>query len=119
MQHYTRRDPSRCSRDGGYGCGIPPSRIDWPRLSNAEPRLDPDAVIRELTIRVSPAPDGYSFEFIFRREKSDVSIPYERNLKVGDLETLLAKVRDFWTELVITNYERQLSVTSAWRGSVL
>jgi hypothetical protein len=88
-----------------------PSSLYWPRSSKAEPRLDPDTALRNLTIRVSPAVEGYKLEFIFLREDRTISLPLERHVTAGDLEALLTKVRDFWTELVITNYESRLSVT--------
>jgi hypothetical protein len=88
-----------------------PMRVEWPRLSpHSTPQLDPDAVVRELTIRVWSVMDGYKFEFIFQRGEPGIPFPFERNLKVGDLEVLLAKVRDFWTRLVITSYASQISV---------
>jgi HEAT repeat protein len=90
-----------------------PSCIDWPRSSNAEPRLDPDTAIRKLNIRIRPAVEGYELEFIFLRPDREISLPVERHVTPGDLEILLTKVRDFWTELSITNYENQLSVTLA------
>lgn len=88
-----------------------PTRIDWPRSSRAERRLDPDKATRSLTIRVGPAIEGYKLDFVFLREDRTISFPLERHITPGDLEALLVKVRDFWSELVITNYENQLSVT--------
>jgi HEAT repeat protein len=96
----------------GEETNVPPARIDWPRLSKAEPRLDPDTTIRKLTIHIGRALDGgYDLDFIFLRKDGTVSLPSERHVTPGDLEDLLTKVRDFWTELVITNYENRLSVT--------
>lgn len=93
-----------------------PARIDWPRSSKAEPRLDPDTAVRKLTIRIGPAVEGYKLSFIFLRGDQTISFPLERDLTPGDLEALLTKVRDFWTQLVITNYETQLKVSApTWK----
>jgi hypothetical protein len=104
-----------CMTAGGQE-NAPPSHIDWPRLSKAEPRLDPDTAVRELTIHVTRAVEGYKLKFLFRRQDRAISLPFERHVTPGDLEALLAKVRDFWTELVITNYESRLRVTlTTWK----
>jgi hypothetical protein len=87
------------------------SLVSWPRGQDSAFRLDPDAAIRKLTVHVSSDSEGFQFELIFRRGEKNITLPFRRNITAGDLESLLEKVRNFWTELAITNYEQKLSVS--------
>ena len=42
-----------------------------------------------------------------------MSISVFRNISTNDLNNLLAKIRDFWTRLVVTTYSRKLTVSSS------
>lgn len=97
----------------GKGLPGPPARyLQWPENGPGVVRTDANAPQRLLSIHVSSMLDGYRFEFLFRRQNGEiVKIPMLRDIYSGDLENLLVKVRDFWTELVISNYAAQLSVT--------
>jgi hypothetical protein len=93
----------------------PPHAVQWPGPASGTPRLDPDDAIRGLTIRVRPGEQGYRLEFIFQRNETEITIPIKRHISTGDLENLLAWVRDFWTKLAITTYANKLTVlTSTW-----
>jgi hypothetical protein len=92
------------------------SLVSWPR-DNVRPRLDPDSAVRRISIDVRPATVGYAFEFVFRRGEQPIVLPFTRILQQGDLEAVLAQVRDFWTELVIDNYADKLTVSrTTWNG---
>jgi CHAT domain len=97
----------------------PGSSVSWPR-DDARPRLDPDSAVRRISIDVRPAAVGYAFQFLFRRGEQVIVLPFTRILQRGDLEALLARVRDFWTELAIGNYSDKLTVSrTTWNGYLL
>ena len=69
---------------------------------------------RLASIHVRPVTGGFTFDFVFNSPGGKaVNISIFRNLSAGDLNNLLAKVRDFWTKLVITNYAYKLSVSTS------
>ena len=99
------------------GRKVSPRRLLWPDKQPGVPHIDPKAPQRSLSIHVTPIEKAYRFDFIFHgRAGKDIEIPVFRDIKTRDLDKLLIKVRDFWTDLVITNYADQLSVTHATFG---
>jgi hypothetical protein len=100
--------------------GVPARHLLWPDKEPGVPHIDPKSPPRLLSVNVTSLQKGYRFEFIFRERNGDViEVPVVRDIRAGDLDNLLTKVRDFWTELVITNYSAQLSVTRATFGKYL
>jgi HEAT repeat protein len=100
--------------------GLPPRHLLWPDKEPGVPHIDPQSPPRLLSIRVAPLNNGYRFEFLFRERNGEViEIPVVRDIRAGDLDKLLTRVRDFWTELVIKNYSAQLSVTRATFGGYI
>jgi len=84
----------------------------WPDKQRGVLSLEPNNPQRCLSIRVRSVESGYRFEFIFPGgDNGGIEIPISRQITSGDLDQLLTRVRDFWTDLVITNYADQLSVT--------
>ena len=75
--------------------------------------------MRGLSIQVSRAIGGYQFEFVFARkdgngkDRPDIVIPITREIGDDDIKRLLKRIRNFWTELAITNYAKSLSVTTS------
>ncbi|HEX5875489.1 MAG TPA: hypothetical protein VFY60_12650 [Pyrinomonadaceae bacterium] len=69
---------------------------------------------RLASIHVRPVTLGFTFDFVFRSaEDKTVNVSVFRNISDTDLTNLLARVRDFWTRLVITNYAHKLTVSAA------
>lgn len=94
--------------------GIPKRTLLWPDVAPAIIASDSADLERYLSIHVREIRGGYRFEFLVRTPKQEVvRIPIVRDIKEGDLEQLLVAVRDFWTRLVVTNYEQALTVTNA------
>jgi chaperonin GroEL len=90
----------------------PPPHLQYPERKAAPVRPDPEAPQRSLSIKVDAAPDGFRFTYLFSQEnRKTVEIPVIRDIREGDLNDLLVRVRNFWTGLVITNYAGQLTVT--------
>jgi chaperonin GroEL len=101
------RDP-----EGKKVPGVPGRHLDWPDNRPGALHVDPKNPQRGLSIRVRPVDSEYRFEFIFGgRNGTELQISIYRQISAGDLDILLSRVRDFWTNLVITNYADQLSVT--------
>ena len=96
-----------------------PAHLEWPDDEDELPRIDAQAPVRGLTIQVSRALGGYQFEFLFARtdgdgkDLPDIVIPITREIGDDDLKKLLKRIRNFWTELAITNYAKSLSVTTS------
>jgi HEAT repeat protein len=101
--------------------GLRPQRLLWPDKEPGVPHIDPKAPPRRLSIHVtSRCEGGYRFTFVFPRPGvGDIEVPVMRDIRVEDFNNLLARVRDFWTDLVITNYAGQLSVTRTTFGKYL
>jgi chaperonin GroEL len=92
--------------------GVPQRYLFWPDKQRGVLHIEPKNPQRGLSVRVRPIDRGYRFDFIFAgRGNDDIEIPIDRQIGDRDLDALLTKVRDFWTNLVITNYADQLSVT--------
>lgn len=69
---------------------------------------------RLASIHVRPVTGGFTFDFVFKSaDDKTVNISIFRNISDTDLTNLLARVRDFWTRLVITNYAHKLSVSAS------
>ena len=109
------------------GTSVPgsPAHLEWPDDEGELPRIDAHAPVRQMTIHVSRADGGYQFEFVFARkdgngnDRPDIVIPITREIGDDDLKRLLKSIRNFWTELAITNYAKALSVrTSTFAGYV-
>jgi hypothetical protein len=93
--------------------GVPRRMLFWPNKEAEIPRIDVKAPVRALSIHISRERNGYQFEFKFFRDTAEgIKLSSLRNITTADIEALLAKVRDFWTKLVITNYATNLSVGS-------
>lgn len=97
--------------------GVPPRHLLWPDKEPGVLHIDPKSPQRRLSIHVTPIHKAYRFDFIFHeRNGAGIEIPVFRDIRTRDLDSFLTKVRDFWTDLVITNYADQLSVTRATFG---
>jgi len=100
--------------------GVPARHLLWPDKEPGDPRIEVKSPSRLLSTHVTALDKRYRFEFIFRDRNGDVvEVPIWRDIGVADLDNLLVKVRDFWTELVITNYASRLSVTRTTFGKYL
>jgi len=89
-----------------------PRRLDWP--DEAQPMIHSDrlAADRHMSIHVRKADGGYELEYLIRLKGSSVlRVPVRSRITVEDLNSLLSRVRNFWTRLVVTNYAKQLSVS--------
>ncbi len=100
---------------------LPPAKINWMDESEGGLDVTVDNPPRLLSIDVGwdPAAARYKFLFKFLAHGKDVVIPGSSLITPADLEVLLLKVRDFWTELVITNYSNDLKVTRTTFGKYL
>ena len=58
-------------------------------------------------------PDTLKYRFVFKFLVKDknIAIPGSSLITADDIDLLLVKVRDFWTELAINNYSTDLKVT--------
>jgi hypothetical protein len=103
----------------GTSTPVLPAHLEWADDEGELARIDPQAPVRHLAIHVSRAVGGYLFEFIFARndgngrDRPDIVIPITREIGDEDLKQLLKSIRNFWTELAITNYAKALSVTTS------
>jgi hypothetical protein len=99
----------------GHKRPLPKHRLAWPDESPQELRVDANSRPRQLSINISALADGFKFEFVFKKENGEVSLWASPPTKHGDIESLLERVRDFWTKLVITTYADLLTVAqSTW-----
>ncbi len=98
---------------------LPPAKIEW--LDEDGLGLTVNNPPRLLSIDVVLNPDSSTYRFLFKflAHGKSVTIPGSSLITAGDIEKLLVKVRDFWTELVITNYSMDLSVTRTTFGKYL
>lgn len=98
----------------------PVRHLRWPEDKQEPVRIDTNAPKRLLSIHISSFINGYGFQFLFHRQNGEiVEIPIKRDIRPGDLDSFLIKVRDFWTRLVISNYAAQLSVSRTTYGNYL
>ena len=98
-----------------------PRKLTWPDPGRGEPDFNPSAPRRLLSIdlRLDPATARYKLLFKFLTASGNIAIPGSSQIATGDVENLLADVRDFWTELVITSYASKLTVTRSTYKSYL
>lgn len=93
---------------------MPARRLVWEDKEPEGLGLAGTSQPRLASIHVRPVTGGFTFDFVFNSPGGKaVNISIFRNISAGDLNNLLAKVRDFWTRLVITNYAHQLSVSAS------
>lgn len=94
---------------------VPARSLSWPCKNQGSPKFDPHSPPRALNIDVSfdSSTQGYRLLFKFLRNdgNNSVSIPGITTMTTKDIEDLLVRIRDFWTDLVITNYADSLTVT--------
>lgn len=110
--------PVTTARPGTSAPGLP-AHLEWPDDEDEVPHIDTDTPVRGLAIHVSRVVGGYQLEFVFARPDGDgkdrphIRIPITREIGDDDLKKLLKSIRNFWTELAITNYAKKLSVTTS------
>lgn len=90
---------------------LAPRHLIWPSEKPGVLQIDPDAPPRRLSINVSPGNNGFLFEFVFRDNRNVIKIPATSKIKTGDIQDLLERLRDLWTEMVVTNYATKITVT--------
>jgi len=93
---------------------VPGQQLSWPARKSGVPLIDPNSPLRSLSIDISFDNASLTYNFLFkflRKSGEEVQIPGSSTLTLGELERLLVKIRNFWTELVITNYAAALSVS--------
>jgi hypothetical protein len=100
---------------------LPAAKVTW--VDDSEGVLDvtvnnPPRLL-SIDVRLNPGSSTYRFLFKFLAHGKTVTIPGSSLITADDIEKLLVKVRDFWTELVITNYSTELSVTRPTFGKYL
>lgn len=90
-------------------------KLAWPKASPGGLHLDPAPQDRVLSIDVTAGSgvNGYKVTFKFlTADRGVVVIPGSDRIKTDDLRNLLMPLRDFWTDLSLTYYEKKLTVTS-------
>jgi len=99
---------------GSFFPPVQPRSLSWPDEKHGSPKFDPHSPPRSLAIDVSFDAAAQEYRLLFKFNRSDeahpVKIPGATAMTAEDIEDLLACVRDFWTELVFTNYEDKLTV---------
>lgn len=99
------------------GSELKPRTLTWPGRLPGQVKFDPNAQPRALSIDVSfdATKQTYAllFKFLRKDAKRPVAIPGRSSMTTADVEGLLASLRDFWTDLVITNYQDSLAVTGS------
>lgn len=92
---------------------LPAAKLDWLDQSEGELNIPVDNPPRRLSIDVGFNPESSTYKFLFKFlvNNKDVEIPGSSVMTADDVDGLLVKIRDFWTELVITNYSTELKVT--------
>ncbi|HEU0301567.1 MAG TPA: HU family DNA-binding protein [Longimicrobium sp.] len=90
----------------------PARRLSWPAPEGGTIEIAAASPARLGTVHVKERGDGFHLDFIFRDPGDNkITIGVLRDIGAEDLTRLLRKVRNFWTELVIANYARNLTVT--------
>ena len=87
----------------------------WPDKKPGVPLINLNSPLRRLSIDVSFDIGSLTYNFLFKflpKSSEEVQIPGSSTITGGDIENLLVKIRNFWTELVITNYATALSVSA-------
>src|ERR1043165_9307007 len=99
---------------------IPMRQLDWKNKNSEGLTLAGTSKPRLTSIRVRPVTNGFSFDFVFYSGSGKlVSISVVRSISTNDLSALLAKVRNFWTHLVVNTYSRKLTVSRTTYDSYL
>lgn len=102
-------------KEGTEAEGMAPRTVSWPEDVPELPHVETNPAPRLASINVSSMTGGFCFEFIFSKiidgKTKPILVPALRTISAADLRKLLARVRDFWTHLVITNYATKLTVT--------
>jgi hypothetical protein len=94
----------------------------WPDKKAGVPLIDLKSPLRRLSIDVSLDKDSLTYCFLFkflRKSGETVEIPGSSIVTDADIKGLLVKIRNFWTQLVITNYATALSVSAPTFGKYL
>lgn len=93
---------------------IPMRQLVWEDKGSEGLALAGTSKPRLAEIRVRPVTNGFTFEFVFYSARGKaVHISVFRNISSNDVSNLLAKIRDFWTKLVVTTYSRKLTVSKS------
>ena len=93
---------------------MPPRQLVWEDKEPEGLSLAGASHARLASIHVRPVTGGFTFDFVFNSAGGKaLNISVFRNIGSEDLNNLLAKVRDFWTRLVITNYAHKLTVSAS------
>lgn len=99
------------------GPELKPRTLAWPGRLPGRVKFDPNSPPRALSIDVSFDSEKQTYALLFKFLRQDetrpVAIPGSSSMTAGDIEGLLASLRDFWTDLVITNYQGSLTVTGS------
>ena len=91
---------------------LPLRRLVWKDKDSEGLALAGTSKPRLASIRVRPVGNGFTFDFVFYSAGGKpVNISVFRNISTNDLNNLLAKVRNFWTHLVVNTYSRKLTVS--------
>ncbi len=92
--------------------GLPGPRLAWPRDADAAGYCRTGELIRHVSIHVTRGGDGYELQFSLHRSGAEpVVVPGSRSISRAALESLMRKVRDFWTDLVVSSYATRARVT--------
>lgn len=92
--------------------GVVAQHVCWPNeRAGTDLSIDPKSPERSLSIHVNGLPKGYNLEFLFKNSGGEIEVGVSRFISTQDLVNLLVKVRDYWTDLVVTNYSDDLNVT--------
>jgi hypothetical protein len=98
---------------------LPPAKVEWLDQGGLGVTVNNPPRLLSIDVVLNPDSSTYRFLFKFLAHGKSVTIPGSSLITAHDIEKLLVKVRDFWTELVITNYSMDLSVTRTTFGKYL
>jgi hypothetical protein len=99
---------------------VAPRRLVWPDKEREGLSLAGSSKPRLASIHVREVTGGFTFDFVLLSAKGKaVNISIFRDISSDDLTFLLARVRDFWSRLVITNYSKKLAVSPSTYDSYL
>jgi hypothetical protein len=92
---------------------VPARSLSWPSGKQSPLEFNNNSPIRELSIDVRAEGKGHRLVFMFYRndEVNPVVIAGKSSVTDEDAANLLVRVRDFWTDLTLTNYASDLTVT--------
>lgn len=104
----------------GDATDVPMRSLVWKDKDSEGLTLAGTSKPRLASIRVRPVNNGFTFNFVFYSAGGKpVNISVFRNISTNDLNNLLAKVRNFWTHLVVNTYSRKLTVSRTTYDSYL